>query len=62
MIASLLVYPLPKLVKLSPALSKLLPAEDVGEFLDQARAVAPRWSYRVKRRINYGRALRRNAK
>jgi membrane peptidoglycan carboxypeptidase len=61
-IASLLVYPLPKLVKVSPALLKHLPLDDASEYLKQAAEIAPRWSNRVIRSIGYGLALRRNAK
>jgi len=61
-IASLLVYPLPKSVRLSPNLSRLLPLDDASNYLEQAAAVAPRWSGRIRRRINYGLALRGNTK
>lgn len=61
-IASLLVYPLPKVIILAAACSAMLPIAETGTYLRQTAIVAPRWSRRVRRRINYGMALRRDAK
>lgn len=61
-IASLLVYPLPKAVKVSNMSSTILPIEDASDYLEQAAAIAPWWSYHIRRRITHGLALRRNAK
>lgn len=61
-IASLLVYPLPKVVKLSTTSSTLLPTQDASDYLEKASAIAPWWSSRVRRRIAHGIELRRNAK
>ena len=61
-IASMLVYPLPKSVKLSDLSETMLPTEDASDYLRQAAEIAPRWSRRIRRRIAYGITLRRNAK
>lgn len=60
LVASLLVYPLPRAVRASVA--GIHPIEDLSALWEMARPIAPRWTKRVKRRAAYGVALRRNAK
>lgn len=61
-VASLLVYPLPKMVRQFAESRALHPVEDILLYLDAVAPNAPRWSKRVRRRWNYGLARRRHAK
>lgn len=61
-VASLLVYPLPKVVREFGEASALYPVGDLRSFLKAASPIAPRWGRRVHRRLNYGLARVRKAK
>lgn len=61
-IASLLVYPLPSIVKSAGIKRNLYPIIDINAFLHEMYAVAPRWVARVRRRMNYGLFIVRNSK
>lgn len=61
-VASLLVYPLPKVVRAYAEHGKLLPIVDHGVFFKSVSAVAPLWVRRVQRRMAYGLARRRKSK
>ncbi|MDB5481921.1 MAG: hypothetical protein JWO83_2974 [Caulobacteraceae bacterium] len=58
LLASLLVYPLPKVVRESAEQQQLHPILDSDAYLNAVAAVAPRWAKRVRRRMSYGLALR----
>lgn len=62
LVASLLVYPLPKLVRNDANCMATLPTAEAIPYLDLAAVVAPKWARRVKRRMNYGIALNRDSK
>lgn len=62
MVASLLVYPLPKKIRELAIAQQMLPTSDATHFLDYASKTEPKWARRVKRRMNYGLALRRQTK
>jgi hypothetical protein len=61
-VASLLVYPLPKIVRLQAETRSLQPLQNWNSYWDFARQIAPRWARRVRRRMIYGVALRGKAK
>jgi len=52
LVASLLVYPLPSTVLLG--VSYLYPISNIDEFLNSASVFAPKWAFRVRRRMKYG--------
>jgi|SRR5665213_297649 len=62
LVASLLVYPLPKIVRMSAEQQGLHPILDNDAYLNAVANVAPRWAKRVRRRMAYGLARRHNAK
>jgi membrane carboxypeptidase/penicillin-binding protein len=61
LIASLLVYPLPKQIREDPGMIGTLPAASATDFLDASGRVAPNWTRNVRRRSAYGLALLRKA-
>jgi hypothetical protein len=61
-VASLLVYPLPKIVRQHADQNGLHPIADNDGYLNAVAVVAPKWARRVRRRIAYGLARRRKAK
>lgn len=61
LIASLLVYPLPKQIREDPGMAATLPAARATDFLDASARIAPNWTRSVKRRSAYGLALLRKA-
>lgn len=62
MLASMLVYPLPKAIKQNAGCQAALPVQDLSAFLDTCGAITPKWAKKIRRRVNYGVALRRHAK
>jgi membrane carboxypeptidase/penicillin-binding protein PbpC len=56
-VAALMVYPLPKVVRRNAEDMALLPTADSASLLSYSRAVAPKWSARVERRMKYALAL-----
>lgn len=59
-IASLLVYPLPKVARQKAEQSELHPVTNHAAYLDALSAVAPTWAKRIGRRMAYGLARRNN--
>ncbi|MBM3542978.1 MAG: hypothetical protein FJX44_00495 [Alphaproteobacteria bacterium] len=61
LLASLLVYPLPKQIVESNEVAKFIPINDLGAYLEACEQVAPNWVRNVKRRGSHGLALLRKA-
>jgi membrane carboxypeptidase/penicillin-binding protein PbpC len=61
-VASLLVYPLPKVVLEYAGDRELHPIANNDAYFGAISAVAPRWSKRMRRRMAYGLARRRKSK
>lgn len=62
LLASLLVYPLPRVVREHAEQNSLHPMLDHETYLRAASSVAPKWALRMRRRMAYGLAQRRKAK
>lgn len=60
-VASLLVYPLPKVARQRAEQSGLHPVADHAAYLDALSMVAPKWAKRMRRRMAYGLARRNKA-
>lgn len=61
-LASLLVYPLPRVVRDEAGRHPIFPTSDIASMLAATMSVAPRWTSNVKRRSAYGIALSRKTK
>jgi hypothetical protein len=60
-VASLLVYPLPRIVRDYSELNHLYPIGNHYTYLDTVSAIAPHWAPRIRRRMNYGLSKGREA-
>ncbi|MFN3522009.1 MAG: biosynthetic peptidoglycan transglycosylase [Phenylobacterium sp.] len=61
-VASLLVYPLPKVAREKAEQSGLHPISDHAGYIQILSSVAPKWAKRIRRRMAFGLALRLKAK